>query len=59
MEDESEIEEFYNGLEDDTDRPEGAGVSGFGADGGAQVVVNETIAMRQEVTDVNYPSDKS
>nr|XP_021503429.1 NAD-dependent protein deacetylase sirtuin-1 [Meriones unguiculatus] len=59
MEDESEIEEFYNGLEDDTDRPEGAGVSGFGADGGAQVVVNETIATRQEVTDVNYPSDKS
>ncbi|XP_021060589.1 NAD-dependent protein deacetylase sirtuin-1 isoform X2 [Mus pahari] len=59
LEDESEIEEFYNGLEDDADRPECAGGSGFGADGGDQEVVNEAIATRQELTDVNYPSDKS
>ncbi|GAB1295191.1 NAD-dependent protein deacetylase sirtuin-1 [Apodemus speciosus] len=59
LEDESEIEEFYNGLEDDTDRPECAGGSGFGANGGDQEVVNEAIAARQELTDVNYPSDKS
>ncbi|XP_038197148.1 NAD-dependent protein deacetylase sirtuin-1 isoform X2 [Arvicola amphibius] len=52
MEDESEIEEFYNGLEDDPDRPEGA-------DGGDQEGVNEAAAMRQEVAGVNYPSDKS
>ncbi|XP_036024212.1 NAD-dependent protein deacetylase sirtuin-1 [Onychomys torridus] len=56
MEDESEIEEFYNGLEDDNDRPEGAG--GSGADGGDPEGVNEATAMRQEVTDVNCPSDK-
>lgn len=59
LEDESEIEEFYNGLEDDTDRPECAGGSGFGADGGDQEVVNEAIATRPDLTDVNYPSDKS
>ncbi|CAO2608290.1 NAD-dependent protein deacetylase sirtuin-1 [Lemmus lemmus] len=52
MEDESEIEEFYNGLEDDPDRPEGA-------DGGDQEGVNEAAAMRQEVAGVNCPSDKS
>ncbi|XP_057607450.1 NAD-dependent protein deacetylase sirtuin-1 [Chionomys nivalis] len=52
MEDESEIEEFYNGLEDDPDRPEGA-------DRGDQEGVNEAAAMRQEVAGVNYPSDKS
>uniref|UniRef100_A0A8C2M1C3 protein acetyllysine N-acetyltransferase n=1 Tax=Cricetulus griseus TaxID=10029 RepID=A0A8C2M1C3_CRIGR len=59
MEDESEIEEFYNGLEDDTDRPEGTGGSGLGVDGGEQELVHEATAMRQEATDVNYPSDKS
>ncbi|XP_075836209.1 NAD-dependent protein deacetylase sirtuin-1 isoform X1 [Microtus pennsylvanicus] len=52
MEDESEIEEFYNGLEDDPDRPDGA-------DGGDQEGVNEAEAMRQEVAGVDYPSDKS
>ncbi|XP_005360187.2 NAD-dependent protein deacetylase sirtuin-1 [Microtus ochrogaster] len=52
MEDESEIEEFYNGLEDDPDRPDGA-------DGGDQEGVNEAAAMRQEVAGVDYPSDKS
>lgn len=57
LEDESEIEEFYNGLEDDADRPECAG--GSGADGGDQEAANEAIATRQELTDVNCPSDKS
>ncbi|XP_049997046.1 NAD-dependent protein deacetylase sirtuin-1 isoform X2 [Alexandromys fortis] len=52
MEDESEIEEFYNGLEDDPDRPDGA-------EGGDQEGVNEAAAMRQEVAGVDYPSDKS
>lgn len=33
MEDESEIEEFYNGLEDDADVNERAGGTGFRADG--------------------------
>lgn len=57
LEDESEIEEFYNGLEDDADRPECAG--GSGADGGDQEAVNEAIAMKQELTDVNCTPDKS
>lgn len=57
LEDESEIEEFYNGLEDDADRSECAG--GSGADGGDQEAANEAIAMRQELTDVNCPPDKS
>ncbi|KAM6183274.1 NAD-dependent protein deacetylase sirtuin-1 isoform 2-T2 [Erethizon dorsatum] len=59
LEDESEIEEFYNGLEDDPDVPETAGGTGFEADGGDQEAVNEAISMKQEVTDMNCPSNKS
>ncbi|XP_036121107.1 NAD-dependent protein deacetylase sirtuin-1 isoform X2 [Molossus molossus] len=59
MEDESEIEEFYNGLEDDADINERAGGTEFGADGGGQEVVNETISLKQETTDINYPSNRS
>ncbi|XP_007938891.1 NAD-dependent protein deacetylase sirtuin-1 [Orycteropus afer afer] len=59
MEDESEIEEFYNGLEDDTDVPEEAGGTGFGADGGDQEAVNEALSVKQEAADINYLSNKS
>uniref|UniRef100_A0A2K5HUP2 protein acetyllysine N-acetyltransferase n=3 Tax=Colobus angolensis palliatus TaxID=336983 RepID=A0A2K5HUP2_COLAP len=59
MEDESEIEEFYNGLEDEPDVPERAGGAGFGTDGDDQEAINEAISMKQEVTDMNYPSNKS
>ncbi|EHB05400.1 NAD-dependent deacetylase sirtuin-1 [Heterocephalus glaber] len=59
LEDESEIEEFYNGLEEDPDAPEITGGTGFGADGGDQEAVNEAISTKQEVTDRNYPSNKS
>ncbi|XP_073935093.1 NAD-dependent protein deacetylase sirtuin-1 isoform X3 [Castor canadensis] len=59
LEDESEIEEFYNGLEDDADVPDRAGEAGFGAEGGDQEPVNEAIPRKQEATDMNYPSDKS
>ncbi|XP_049501080.1 NAD-dependent protein deacetylase sirtuin-1 isoform X1 [Panthera uncia] len=59
LEDESEIEEFYNGLEDDADVNERAGGTGFGVDGGDQEAVNEAISMKQEATDINYPSNKS
>ncbi|XP_048664851.1 NAD-dependent protein deacetylase sirtuin-1, partial [Marmota marmota marmota] len=59
MEDESEIEEFYNGLEDDADVPERAGGTGFAADGGDREAVNEAISIKQEVTDINYPANKS
>ncbi|KAM5236139.1 NAD-dependent protein deacetylase sirtuin-1 isoform 2-T2 [Ctenodactylus gundi] len=58
MEDESEIEEFYNGLEDDADLPEGAGGTRFGADGGDQEA-NEALSMKQDVTDINSTSNKS
>nr|XP_019587326.1 PREDICTED: NAD-dependent protein deacetylase sirtuin-1 isoform X2 [Rhinolophus sinicus] len=58
IEDESEIEEFYNGLEDDADINERAGGTGFGADGGDQETVNEAVSMKQEATDINYPSNK-
>ncbi|XP_066099051.1 NAD-dependent protein deacetylase sirtuin-1 isoform X2 [Saccopteryx bilineata] len=54
MEDESEIEEFYNGLEDDAD--ERAGGTEFGADLEA---VNEAVSMKHEAPDINYPSNKS
>uniref|UniRef100_A0A8C2W1H2 protein acetyllysine N-acetyltransferase n=2 Tax=Chinchilla lanigera TaxID=34839 RepID=A0A8C2W1H2_CHILA len=59
LEDESEIEEFYNGLEDDPEVPEIAGGTGFGADGGDHEAVNDTISTKQEVTDMNCPSNKS
>uniref|UniRef100_A0A8D2H7F8 protein acetyllysine N-acetyltransferase n=1 Tax=Urocitellus parryii TaxID=9999 RepID=A0A8D2H7F8_UROPR len=59
MEDESEIEEFYNGLEDDADVSERAGGTGFAADGGDREAVNEAISIKQEVTDINYPANKS
>ncbi|XP_030654379.1 NAD-dependent protein deacetylase sirtuin-1 isoform X1 [Nomascus leucogenys] len=59
MEDESEIEEFYNGLEDEPDIPERAGGAGFGTDGDDQEAINEAISMKQEVTDMNCPSNKS
>lgn len=58
IEDESEIEEFYNGLEDDADINERAGGTGFEADGGDQETVNEAVSMKQEATDINYPSNK-
>ncbi|XP_057590426.1 NAD-dependent protein deacetylase sirtuin-1 isoform X2 [Hippopotamus amphibius kiboko] len=58
MEDESEIEEFYNGLEDDADVNERVGGTGFGANGGNQEAVNE-VSMKQEATSINYPSNKS
>lgn len=59
MEDESEIEEFYNGLEDEADVNERAGGTGFGIAGGDHEAVSEAISMKQEVTDINYPSNKS
>ncbi|XP_037660252.1 NAD-dependent protein deacetylase sirtuin-1 isoform X3 [Choloepus didactylus] len=52
MEDESEIEEFYNGLEDDADVP-------ARADRGDQEAVNTAISVKQEAVDINYPSNKS
>ena len=59
MEDESENEEFYNGLEDDADINERAGGTVFEADGGDQEAVNEAISVKQEATCINYPSNKS
>ncbi|KAM8774347.1 NAD-dependent protein deacetylase sirtuin-1 isoform 3-T3 [Rhynchonycteris naso] len=59
MEDESEIEEFYNGLEDDADINERAGGTEFGADGGDLEAVNEAVSMKHEAPDINYPSNKS
>lgn len=59
MEDESEIEEFYNGLEDEADVNERAGGTGFGIGGGDHEAGSEAISMKQEVTDINYPSNKS
>ncbi|XP_069877101.1 NAD-dependent protein deacetylase sirtuin-1 [Dipodomys merriami] len=59
MEDESEIEEFYNGLEDDADIPEQDGGAGFGVDGNDQEPVNEAVSMKQEAPDTSYPSNKS
>lgn len=59
VEDESEMEEFYNGLEEDADADERAGGAEFGADGGDQEAVTETTSVKQEATDINYPSDKS
>nr|XP_055180881.1 NAD-dependent protein deacetylase sirtuin-1 isoform X3 [Nyctereutes procyonoides] len=59
LEDESEIEEFYNGLEDEADVNERAEGTGFGIDGGDQEALNEAISMKQEATDTNYPSNKS
>nr|XP_044993591.1 NAD-dependent protein deacetylase sirtuin-1 isoform X2 [Jaculus jaculus] len=52
MEDESEIEEFYNGLEDDADIPERAG-------GDQEAVDEEAVTVKQEATDVDCPSEKS
>lgn len=45
-------------MEDDTDINERAGGTGFGADGGDQEAVNEAVSMKQEATDINYPSNK-
>ncbi|XP_024842534.1 NAD-dependent protein deacetylase sirtuin-1 isoform X2 [Bos indicus] len=59
MEDESENEEFYNGLEDDADVNERAGGTVFEADGGDQEAINEAISVKQEATCINYPSNKS
>ncbi|XP_040831777.1 NAD-dependent protein deacetylase sirtuin-1 isoform X2 [Ochotona curzoniae] len=59
LEDESEVEEFYNGLEDDADVPERPGGTEFGAVGGDQEAVNEVSPAKQELTDMNYPSNKS
>ena len=59
MEDESEIEEFYNGLEDDADINERAGGTEFGADGVDQVAVNDAVSTKQEATDINCQSNKS
>ena len=55
MEDESENEEFYNGLEDDADIDERAGGTVFEADGGDQEAVNEAISVKQESTCMNCP----
>ncbi|XP_044925849.1 NAD-dependent protein deacetylase sirtuin-1 isoform X3 [Mustela putorius furo] len=59
LEDESEIEEFYNGLEDEVDVNDRAGGTGFGIGGGDQEAVSEALSMKQEATDINYPSNKS
>ncbi|KAL2769706.1 NAD-dependent protein deacetylase sirtuin-1 isoform c [Daubentonia madagascariensis] len=59
IEDESEIEEFYNGLEDEPGVPERAGGAGFRVDGGDSEAVSEAISVKQEVPDMNYPSNKS
>lgn len=59
MEDESENDEFYNGLEDDADINERAGGTVFEADGGDQEAVNEAISVKQEATCINYPSNKA
>lgn len=45
-------------MEDDADINERAGGTGFGADGGDQETVNEAVSMKQEATDINYPSNK-
>ncbi|XP_023571960.1 NAD-dependent protein deacetylase sirtuin-1 isoform X2 [Octodon degus] len=58
LEDESEIEEFYNGLEDDPDVPEIAGGTGFRADGGDQEAANGAVPTKQEMTDMNCPSNQ-
>ncbi|XP_003783668.1 NAD-dependent protein deacetylase sirtuin-1 isoform X1 [Otolemur garnettii] len=59
IEDESEIEEFYNGLEDEPGVPERAGGTGFGANVGDPEAVNEATSVKPEVTDMNYPLNKS
>ncbi|KAM6185701.1 NAD-dependent protein deacetylase sirtuin-1 [Rhynchocyon petersi] len=59
LEDESETEEFYNGLEDDADVSERVGGNGFGTDGGDRETVNEALSVKQEAEDINYPSNKT
>ncbi|XP_004701181.2 NAD-dependent protein deacetylase sirtuin-1 [Echinops telfairi] len=59
LEDESEIEEFYNGLEDDVDVSERPGGPGFGTDGSDQEAINEALSVKQEAADINYSSTKS
>ncbi|KAM7085914.1 LOW QUALITY PROTEIN: NAD-dependent protein deacetylase sirtuin-1-like [Molossus nigricans] len=55
--------EVYSASEDDVlsdaDINERAGGTEFGADGGGQEVVNETISLKQETTDINHPSNRS
>ncbi|KAM4852629.1 LOW QUALITY PROTEIN: NAD-dependent protein deacetylase sirtuin-1 [Thomomys bottae] len=59
MEDESEIEEFYNGLEDDANISERDGGAGFRVDGNDQEPANEVTSIKQEATDISYPPNKS
>ncbi|XP_075390022.1 NAD-dependent protein deacetylase sirtuin-1 [Tenrec ecaudatus] len=59
LEDESEIEEFYNGLEDDAEVSERPGGPGFGTEGSDQEAINEALSVKQEAADINYLSTKS
>lgn len=61
LEDESEIEEFYNGLEDDVEVEANgrAGDTGLEADGANHEAVHEVTPTQEAPTDINYPADKS
>lgn len=61
LEDESEIEEFYNGLEDDVEveASERAGDTGLEADGADPEAVHEATPAQGAPTDINCPAEKS
>ncbi|KAM7170550.1 NAD-dependent protein deacetylase sirtuin-1 isoform 1-T1 [Macrochelys suwanniensis] len=57
VEDESEIEEFYNGMEEEEDAPEREEETGFGEDGIVQDAVGEP-AYINEAAGIDRPSNK-
>ncbi|XP_030425809.1 NAD-dependent protein deacetylase sirtuin-1 isoform X1 [Gopherus evgoodei] len=57
VEDESEIEEFYNGIEEEEDAPEREEETGFGEDGVVQDAVGEP-AYINEAAGIDRPSNK-
>ncbi|XP_051838549.1 NAD-dependent protein deacetylase sirtuin-1 [Antechinus flavipes] len=58
IEDESEMEEFYNGLEDDADVAERGG-PGCVCDRDGQRAVNEAASAKDEMAEVDHPSNRS
>uniref|UniRef100_A0A6I8NP29 protein acetyllysine N-acetyltransferase n=1 Tax=Ornithorhynchus anatinus TaxID=9258 RepID=A0A6I8NP29_ORNAN len=60
LEDESEIEEFYNGLEDDAVGPErggGGAAAGFGGDDDEQEAVTEAVSVKVEAAEMDHSSN--
>ncbi|XP_050814267.1 NAD-dependent protein deacetylase sirtuin-1 isoform X2 [Gopherus flavomarginatus] len=57
VEDESEIEEFYNGIEEEEDAPEREEETGFGEDGVVQDAVGEP-AYINDAAGIDRPSNK-